>query len=243
MKNLKFRLIWEDGWFSEFKGFVNECAFGMFEGLFTSEGLLHDIIEHGFEGSYYFKTSELDVAGECVAMGIRQYLYENSYWSNYISYNPYKGIEWNTWKTIYGLLSESSEEYGKYPANFDYVPKFKFDKDRFEDYMKTYVEDIKTDESLIQKAEEAVAYGYELGEKLYGNKIEKVMSFAENIQNLFEAFTKYNITEESINNAQILVSINENSIYADFEINEATFRVSHLACNINNIIRKINGYV
>lgn len=84
---------------------------GFMEGGVSPELLYHDIFEHWFEMSGLFRTPELSINGEAVAMGIRHSLETN--WglaTQHGAYNKFNGWQWNSRATIKDLLYNVEQE-------------------------------------------------------------------------------------------------------------------------------------
>lgn len=172
------------------------CGFAVndtFEPGYGINLLFHDIFEHFFEETEIFSTEELSQAGECVAMGIREYFSRNSSLvERYAGYNQYQGIEWNSWMTILGQIGENLDEDGwtPYPNDFNYkhLPEWKKEND-FEDMVDTYNKyDQDFSDELKNDIETAYSYGYWLGEHLFEDRIYQIDDFCKNLVQFLEHF-------------------------------------------------------
>ena len=167
----------------ELTGFEEVKTAGMFDPGWGINLLFHDIFEHR-EFCKEYSTKELSQAGECVAMGIRTYLYSCSgLVHHYAGYNKYQGIEWNTWNTILLQVAETKrEEDGKYPNNFNYTHLKQWKKtNEFQGMCEAYNENYHVEE-LYEDIETAVSYGYWLGEHLFKDRIHLIGDFCENLK-------------------------------------------------------------
>lgn len=179
LKNYKVDLILNNHEYDDFKGYVPLKCNNYFEGSLHINTFSHDLFEHFFEFSKYFRTKELSEAGECVAMGVRTYLdYHSSIVQNFMGFNKYKGIEWNSWNTCIGQISESLEYPDKYTIDFDYktLPFYK-KNNIFKGYCESYRSSLS--EKLNTQIEEAFSYGYWLGEYLFKDRLNMIYDFLE----------------------------------------------------------------
>ena len=211
----------------EFKGFDNVKTSGYFEPGWSMDLLFHDIFEHWFEDTKYFRTQELSQAGECVAMGIRSYFADVSgLIHSYAGYNRYRGIEWNSWSTVISQCGENldPDAYIKYPNdfNYDYLQGWN-GENMYEDYVNAYNEYYKGKFSLKLKneIEKAVSYGYWLGEKLFEGKIQMIDTFCRNLQIFLRELNildlgMYDSSHYLIHGRTMSVSVREDNIVMRF---------------------------
>ena len=171
---------------SGFNGFENVKTAGYFEAGWNMNLLFHDIFEHWFEDSKYFKTSQLSQAGECVAMGIRSYFLDYSCLVNkFASFNKFHGPEWNSWSTCISQVQETRNgDNDKYPNDFkySYLPEWEP-----ENINKGYVDSYGGEnlpKKLKKQIETAFSYGYWLGQKMFDGKLDMIYNFCTNL-NIF----------------------------------------------------------
>lgn len=222
----------------EVRGFENVKTAGFFEPGWTMPLLWHDIFEHWHEETKYFKTAQLSQAGECVAMGIRQFIYENSNLiDRYSSYNKYHGVECNNWNVCIGQcvenLPDSTDEDGnpyaenanEYPNDFNYTTLPDWDKtNQFEGYAKRYAKEYYADkltDELANEIELAYSYGYWLGEKLFSDKLNMIYSFCENLKLFLDktgigATDYYSAPDFPIDGEMLTVKVGKKNIVAEF---------------------------
>lgn len=151
--------------------------------------LFHDTFEHWFEYSDLFRTKQLSQAGECAALGVRQYFFENtSLVEDYAAYNQIRGVEWNSWTTILGQMSESKEEGSSalYPNDFKYVHHKDWEPENtFKNYADSYDKEgwyKNLGPRLKRAAETAFSYGYWLGEQMFGDSLMTIGAFCRNLK-------------------------------------------------------------
>lgn len=187
--NYNVRLILDNDNCSEFKGYVLAEGLGKFEGSLDLGTFSHDLFEHWFENTKFFKTKELSHAGECVAMGIRSYLDDKSgIVKDYMNYNIFRGVEWNSWSTCISQIAEAvdikkQESEDVYSLDFDYTYLKGWEPvNNFEGYCNSYNQYYCDLGGLEDKIEIAFSYGYWLGEKIFKDKIDVIDSFLENLK-------------------------------------------------------------
>jgi hypothetical protein len=171
-------MVWEQG--DSSTGLVNDVAQGVFDPLFTMESLAHDLFEHFFECSELFRTPELSITGEAVAMGIREHLLTECNWGDYVLFNRHYGNHWNTVSVLEDLVSDISEGSAKYPlgADFNHDPKFKWDGKGFIEF--------DTDPATLEAINKAFSYGMWLGEEIYRDNIGSLVSVCERLKHLLK---------------------------------------------------------
>lgn len=217
----------------EFTGFESDLTSGYFEAGWSPALLWHDIFEHWFESSSYFSTKELSQAGECVAMGIRQWFYDyTNLVQKYAAYNLFRGVEWNSAQTILSQIVEAHEEieeYGhsEYGLDFDYVTLPEYEpQDQFKGFINPYMTDyIDYDlpSGIIDKIEGALDYGYWLAEFLYSDMIHIIDKFMSNLVQ-FLTFTGiydehrdyYESCPFPIDGRKLVVQVRKNEVIAKF---------------------------
>ncbi len=188
---------------SDMNGFENVATAGFFEPGWNMNLLFHDIFEHWFENSKYFKTDSLSQAGECVALGIRTY-FDSDCYNNLVQrfamYNEHNGVEWNTWNVIIGQISENlpdskdedgndyAENANQYPNDFNYTTLKGWNGENdFEGYVDSYNKyDAKIPDSLKEEIEKAVSYGFWLGEHLFSDKLNMIDNFCSNLKDFLD---------------------------------------------------------
>lgn len=171
-------------------GFGIEQGLGYFEPGWGTELMFHDIFEHWFEDTKFFKTAELSQAGECVALGIRSYLDNHTgLVSAFAGYNKFHGCEWNTWNTLIDQVGENldPETTNQYPNDFNYttLPSYK-PENLFEGYVESYNKYYKIPKKLAKKVELAVSYGYWLGEQVHKGREMDIRDFMNNLKIVWE---------------------------------------------------------
>lgn len=222
---------------TEFRGFENIKTAGYFEPSWDIALLWHDIFEHWFEDSEYFRTKELSQAGECVALGIREYFYStySGLIERFAGYNKIQGCEWNSWKTIIGQVGENlpnskdedgndyAENANQYPNDFNYehLPQWK-KENNFKGLVEAYKEKYyNIPEDLANDIETAYSYGYWLGEQMFSDKIGLIRDFMTNLKYFLE---KLNIAQTDIYEAPdypiherlLTVQVRQDNIVAEF---------------------------
>ena len=176
--NYKTSLILDTSGYSESVGYVNEVALGRFDAGLDMGLFAHDMFEHWFEETKFFRTKELSYAGECVAMGIRSYLDDHSdIVRKFMSYNTYYGVEWNSWHTCLGMITDHVKGYSdSYALDFNYLTlKGYKPHNLFEGYCGNY--ESKLSPELNTQIEETVTYGYWLGEQVFKDRLQQVYDF------------------------------------------------------------------
>lgn len=203
---------------NDYNGFEVVKTAGWFEPSWDINLLFHDIIEHFFEQSKYFYTSEFSQAGECVAMGIRTYLNDySSLVTDFAGYNKYRGVEWNSWTTCISQIRESINGESEYSNNFNYTHLKSWDKKNiFKGVAKYYDEYYKVEE-FYEKIELAFSYGYYLGEKLFNNKIDIIYRFFRNLREFLSEIEILNLTHYDtsiylLENTKFIVNVTSNNI-------------------------------
>ena len=169
MTNYTVRLVTDDSEWASSRGFVNENCLGKFDAIWNINGFAHDLFEHWFEGTRYFKTRELSQAGECVACGIRQYLDDNSsIVERFMGYNMFHGVEWNSWNSIVGQVKEVLDGNDTFPNDFNYKHLSKWNgKNEFKGYCKEQCK--YSAKGFDEQIERAFSYGYWLGGHVFTN--------------------------------------------------------------------------
>jgi hypothetical protein len=167
-------MVWEQG--DSFTGLVNDVAQGVFDPLFTMESLAHDLFEHFFECSELFRTPELSITGEAVALGIRKHLMGVCNWDDYVGFNRIRGNHWNTTAVLENLVGDLSEDFYTYPLGEDFThhPKFKWNGDRFIEF--------KADAPTLEAINKAYCYGLWLGKEIYQSNIDSLVSVCERLK-------------------------------------------------------------
>ena len=169
-------------------GFCNVLTEGCFEPGWSINLLFHDIFEHFFEFSKYYSTETLSQAGECVAMGIRQWFYEHTgLVQNYASYNKYQGVEWNSFETCLGQINDAVfYENDTYSLDFNFKHLKKWNREntfegRCSDYKHYKIE------KYFEKVELAMSYGYWLAEYLFDDLTWEINNFCSNLMIFLKA--------------------------------------------------------
>ena len=181
MKYYKVTLVNKNDSYEDFPGYRLLGCEG-FDGGFNINLFSHDLFEHWFEFTPYFKTKELSHAGECVAMGIRTYLYNKTgIVEKFMGFNKYNGVEWNSVKTITGQMSDDlKEEYPRFSLDFKYKRLSTYKPvNMFEGLIRSYEEG-----SILKYAtriEKAMSYGYWLGEHLFDGREREIYDFLERL--------------------------------------------------------------
>lgn len=217
---------------TEFTGFENLKTAGYFEAGWSMDVLFHDIFEHFFEDSKYFRTEQLSQAGECVAMGIRTFFYENSgLVQSYVFYNKYNGVEWNSWNTIIGQVGENLNEdnFNQYPNdfNFEHLPQWQYEEEEdnfFEGMVEAYdnyYNIVDNHPQLAKDIERAVNYGYWLGEHLFKDMLYMIDNFCANLEKLIKLLDMegkdiYESCELPIHDRTLIVDVRTDNIVAKF---------------------------
>lgn len=185
MTNYTIRLVTDNNKWADFKGFVPEVALGKFDGGYGINTMAHDLFEHWFEDTRYFRTRELSQAGECVALGIRQYLYENSnIVDRFMGFNRYQGVEWNSWNTICGQVNSVEDGDDTFLNDFNYKCLSTWDgKNRFEGGVSSYY---KRTTGYDKDIEKAFSYGYWLGGHVFDD-LSLVYDFLEKLSKFLRA--------------------------------------------------------
>lgn len=168
------RMVWEQG--DSSTGLVNEVAQGVFDPLFTMEGFAHDLFEHFFECSELFRTPELSITGEAVALGIREHLMGVCNWEDYVGFNRHYGNRWNTTAVLEGLVDEMLEDFYTYPLGEDFThhPEFKWNGDSFIKF--------DTDPATLEALNKAFSYGLWLGKEIYRDNIDSLVSVCKRLK-------------------------------------------------------------
>jgi len=220
---VNFRAVNNNNLHTELLGFENIKTAGYFEPGWNMNLLFHDIFEHFFEDSKYFKTSQLSQAGECVALGIREYFVNNSSLvDRFAAFNKYRGNEWNTWNTILGQISDTLEGNTQYPNDFNYSHLDIWQKENNFEGVASYYNDLfKVPDHLLDEAETAFSYGYFLGEYLFSDMLYIINDFCENLNLFLDKLCfnnqeMYDLFEMDIDNELLNVKIYKNNIVANF---------------------------
>lgn len=212
---------------SEFTGFENIKTKGFFEPGWSMELLFHDIFEHWFEDSIFFKTKELSQAGECVAMGIRHYFFEyiEHTATSYIAFNKREGWEWNSWNICLGQICDNlynDDTCIKYPNDFNYTHLPEWDGENlFEGCAKNSYVGCDLMKSYYAKVETAYSYGYWLGAHMFDDILHLIPTFCDNLA-LFLKTTGLSATDEHsgpefpIHNRILTVDVRKDNIVAKF---------------------------
>jgi hypothetical protein len=207
----------------DFTGFSEIKTREYFEPGWDFALLWHDMFEHWFEYTDYFSTSELSNAGECVAMGIRDW-FDNSTGlvSNFGAFNKYRGCEWNSWVTCLSQIQESSEDYSCYSNNFKYTTFEGYNKKNndFEGMFKAYNE-YKLSKKYEKKIEKAFTYGNHLANKIFKGRVNEIEDFCNNLKHFLDSLeiTKTDTYEKSIYNLhgkELKFNFRKDTIIADF---------------------------
>lgn len=204
--------------------------------------LYHDVMEHSYENSKYFRTEELSIEGEAVAMGIRVYLETYYGFLRSLKYLSYYNIYEESWNNVLRLLTSREEgineggEYYDIAEYFEHHKEFSFKE--FREFGNEYKpilnggfrEEYWNNLTNRQKHSlmKAFAYGQWLGEYLYEDlNYHSIVQFFENYEfflkcmevpkdNLYEEITVLSHWDQST----IEVKIFENDLrfYVDGEV-------------------------
>ncbi len=161
---------------SELWGFTHVNTVDKFDPFYEAAGIFHDVFEHYFEGTGYFKDDGFcNLFGEMVATGHKFYI-TNMLGVDCFKYRLYhRGISDWTVDTRYILFDYLKNDYCDYPVEGLNIPYQKpIDNSFFEQTIDDYVGRIKDFKSLKHKSyickqiRRAYRFGYRMAQKKWG---------------------------------------------------------------------------
>lgn len=227
-KIYQVKFVMDNGRYTDLPGFVLDKHHGKFDGGMDIGLFWHDILEHWFEDTRFFKQESETQCGEVVAMGIRQYLYENTD-CRYMSTNTYYGVYWNTASVLSGQIKETKEqerEYGnaQFPNIFDFEGMASLKKEaqnltKFQDNILEKYHKMFTDiQEFVPSVTLAYNYGYALGRYIFTPALlYSVGQFMDNLKSLISELEDLWMWEpEYLNGATLSVNVTDRKITGQF---------------------------
>lgn len=224
-KKYSVKLVYHECENSGLTGYVQPELKEVFQPFDRFSGIVHDLFEHWFEGTEFFDSQEITLAGEYIAMGCREFLIVNSNW--FYGFWYYKNLNVNGLAYLENFLFDNYEHSVHHPEDRkgDYYPNFPIQPIKLKYFTGVKPNEIsffsKRFDLLIpesykkkvnKKLHRYYAYGFQLADFMFGNRLRDLEDLVTRFEKLYAYILEKNLRFDSIefvNDTEMYIKFND----------------------------------